>query len=123
MIAMDVISDAGVLLRERTEKYGACNTNYTRGSIVTSILRDTDTTSFDTVAAEIGSKMSRLSQNRMDRKLWVELIVDVAVAAQVASESGMVNPAVSMTQFKHDVAQELEAQMIVQNIKAIHENG
>jgi hypothetical protein len=111
------------LLRERNEKYGKNSISYTRGAIVASVLRDTDTFSFDVISAEIGSKMSRLSQNRMDRKLWVELIVDVANAAQIAIDGGMINPSLSMEQFKNDVTQELEAQMIAQNIKALHENG
>jgi hypothetical protein len=47
----------------------------------------------------------------MHLETWVELCLDIAVAAELAMALGIVNPAVTMANFRDDVARELEAQI------------
>ena len=122
MNAIDTLTNAIQHIRENQRQFGEAKHTYSRGSIIASVLRDTDTSAFDTIAAEISNKLSKLSQNRMDADLWIALCADVAMAAQIASDARVVNPSVAMAEFKEGVEQELEAQMIANGIKAINEN-
>jgi len=107
----DVLSNAMHVLRERQRVFGDATSVYARGAVIATALRDANTNTFDVVAAEISNKFSKLSQNRMHLETWVELCLDIAVAAELAMESGIVNPAVTMTNFKDEVARELESQI------------
>ena len=107
----DVLSNAMHVLRERQRVFGDATSVYARGAVIATALRDANTNTFDVVAAEISNKFSKLSQNRMHLETWIELCLDIAVAAELAMESGIVNPAVTMTNFKDEVARELESQI------------
>lgn len=122
MNATDNLTSALQVINERKQKYGPNGMAYTRGAIIASVIRDTDTSPFDTISAEIGNKLSRLSQNRLDSMLWVELIADVAMAAQIAAEQRVINGSVSMASFENEIAEQLQAQAVVQGIKHIHED-
>jgi len=107
----DVLSNAMHVLRERQRVFGDATSVYARGAVIATALRDANTNTFDVVAAEISNKFSKLSQNRMHLETWIELCLDISVAAELAMESGIVNPAVTMANFKDDVARELESQI------------
>jgi hypothetical protein len=111
MKSSDVLSNAMHTLRERQRTFGDATSVYARGAVIATALRDSNTNTYDVVVSEISNKFSRLSQNRMHIETWVELCLDVAVAAEVAMTLGIVNPAVTMANFKDDVARELEAQI------------
>lgn len=107
----DVLSNAMHVLRERQRVFGDATSVYARGAVIATALRDANTNTFDVVAAEISNKFSKLSQNRMHLETWIELCLDISVAAELAMESGIVNPSVTMANFKDDVARELESQI------------
>ena len=67
-------------------------------------------------------KRMREKRSEKEQRLVALTIKTQAMAAQIASDARVVNPSVSMAEFKEGVEQELEAQMIANGIKAINEN-